>query len=571
VPDYARKYHRLHPKFLEYSEKYMKKVCAIIKPFLATRRGGHIILFQADNEIDPWPDIYGSQYGLGGNPGMFQEFLRMKYAGRLDFLNENWRTTYGSFEEAGPFIACMLSNYKGLPLKGDPELRRNLDYIEFKYWYTLQCGKWCVDTYRKLGIDVPIYLNLYPFFYVHDWGQMQSVSDMIGIDLYPSSELGEDEHEQRKLIDKIRYTRAVGKMSYIAEFASGVWHARHYESGPLTPNHYRLISLSALIGGVQGWNWYMLVNRDNWYMSPINEWGRVRPELYHVFTEIVEIFKRLDPPSLEKQTSVAVTFNPLQYAARTVTQKGSVVQTLYEADIDYVLFDPKRNSCDKKILFYSGNQWMEASAQKKLLDYVRGGGILVAFNDYPRKDENFRPCSLVGFHDPARSLFEFKKKFLIQFSKHTKVEVISSIYAFDHVRGEKLTAQIPDFGKVTVGYIKRVGKGTLVHVGVEPTPALIHAIIQHFKINLYAHTPSKDVKTALFKRGKKFYLIAVNNGREEKSAVIYFPNFRFKGGRYKARDVITRKAELFWGSAVSTLSVQLAPKDGKVIEISKTS
>jgi len=189
VPSYAYKYHRLHPKFLAYAENYVKRVCAVIKPYLATRKSGHIILLQADNEIDPWPDVFGEQYGLGNKPGLFQEFLREKYVNDVNQLNDSWATTYQRFEDAGPFIACMLSGEKGLPLKGDPELKRNLDYFEFKYHYALQCAKWNVHLYRKLDIDIPIYLNLYPFFYAHDWAKMQSVCDMVGIDLYPSSEL----------------------------------------------------------------------------------------------------------------------------------------------------------------------------------------------------------------------------------------------------------------------------------------------------------------------------------------------------------------------------------------------
>jgi beta-galactosidase len=569
APPYAYKYHRLHPKFLEYAQEYMRRVTAVLKPFFATRKGGHIILFQADNEIDPWPDIFGDQYGLGTKPGMFQEFLRNKYHDRIGELNENWGTHYKRFEEAGPFIACMLANHRGLPLKGDRELRRNLDYFEFKYYYSLECAKWCVNAYKKLGVDIPIYLNLYPFFYVQDWAEMQKASDMVGIDLYPSSELSEDEHEQRKMIDKVRYTRTFSKLPYIAEFAAGVWHARHYESGVLTPNHYRLITLTALLGGITGWNWYMLVNRDNWYMSPINEWGRVRFELYRVFRELVQIYKAIDPPSLEKLCEVSVTFNPLQHAARTISQEGSIGAALHDADIDYELYDPKLGNVKKKILFYSGNQWLDREAQNHLLRYVREGGILVAFRDYPRKDENFRDCNVLAFQDPSRTLFEFKKCFTIDLGRKHSAEIVSSIYAFDRVEGRKIQAEISGYGKVTVGYLKTCGKGTILHLGVEPNKALIFAILRFFRVPLYVNSPTKDVKTALFKRGKKYCLIAVNNGMEDKSATILFPDLDFSGKRYRVREIASRRNELFISARVSTLSVELPRKDGKVFELSR--
>jgi len=569
VPQYAYKYHRLHPQFLKYAETYLKKVTDILKPYFASKPGGHIILLQADNEIDPWPDIFGEQYGLSGKPGMFQDFLRIKYGNRIALLNENWGTQYKRFEEAGPFIACMLASYRGLPLKGDRELRRNLDYLEFKYYYSLECAKQSYQAYKKIGVDIPIYLNLYPFFYAHDWAEMQKVSDMVGIDLYPSNELGEDAFEQRKLIDKVRYTRTFAKVPYIAEFAAGVWHARHYESGVLTPNHYRLITLTALLGGIWGWNWYMLVNRDNWYMSPINEWGRVRHELYSVFKELVSIYKKLDPPSLEKLCEVSVTFVPLQYAARTISQEGSLLTSLYDADIDYEMFDPKLGSIRKKILFYSGNQWMSFQSQKNILDYVKAGGTLVAFRDYPRKDENFRDCNLIGFHDPSRILFEFKKAFKVRLGPGNETDVTSSVYAFDRVGGRKIETEITGFGRVTIGYIKKLGKGTVLHLGVEQNKELIFAILRYFRIPLYAYTTTKDVKTALYKKGQKYYLIAVNNGMEDKSAAVLFPDMRFQGGRFKVREIVSKKGQQFLSAKIPTLSIELPRKDGKVFEISR--
>ncbi|MBI4394679.1 MAG: beta-galactosidase, partial [Candidatus Omnitrophica bacterium] len=549
IPSYAYRYHRLHPKFLEYAEVYLKEVCQIIRPYLASRKSGHIILLQADNEIDPWPDVFGHQYGLNGKPGLFQEFLRQKYQNNIHDLNRAWASEYQDFTEAGPFIACMLKDERGLPLKGDRELRRNLDYIEFKYYYASLCAKWCVEVYRKLRIDIPIYLNLYPFFYAHDWATMQKTCDLVGIDLYPSNELMEDEHEQRKLIDKVRFLTSLSKVSYIAEFASGVWHARHYESGILTPNHYRLITLTALLGGAVGWNWYMLVNRDNWYMSPINEWGRRRGELYDVFKGLVRVYQKLKPFQLTKMTDIAVTFNPLQYAARTLTADSLILTSLYEADIDYDLFDPKTAFTKKKIVFYSGNQWLSREAHENLRSFVASGGILVAFRNYPRKDDHFDPYNILGFHDPNKILFEFRKRFSISFSKGNKVEVTSSVFSFDRVSGKPIRASFGNYGTHTVGYLKSFGKGKILHLGMEPTKDLLLAILRFFSVPFYSSSPTKDVKTALFNRGKLYYVVAVNNGREDKSAAVSFviPGRKFK--RFRLTNLFdgTQEAHVYHG------------------------
>ncbi len=569
IPSYAYKYHRLHPKFLEYAEVYLRKVCMVIKPYLASRKSGHIILLQADNEIDPWPDVFGHQYGLDGKPGLFQDFLKRKYKNDVQQLNRAWSCEYKSFNEAGPFIACMLKDERGLALKGDHELKRNLDYFEFKYDYAYQCAKWCVDLYHKLGIDIPIYLNLYPFFYAHDWAKMQSTADLVGIDLYPSNELMEDEHEQRKLIDKVRYLKSVSKAAYIAEFASGVWHARHYESGILTPNHYRLITLTVLLGGAVGWNWYMLVNRDNWYMSPINEWGRRRDELYDVFKGLVKVYQKMNPPALTKMTDIGVTFIPLQYAARTLPPDSLILTALYEADIDYELFDPKTGYPQKKIVFYSGNQWLSRKAHENLRAYVEHGGILVAFRNYPRKDDNFDPCDILGFDDPIRILFEFRKNFKLSLIKGSSIDLNSSVYSFGECSGKPIRASFGNYGTHTVGYLRNLGKGKILHLGVQPTKELLLEILRLFGIPFYSNSPTKDVNTSLFKRGAaQYYIVVVNNGREDKSATISFVLTGKKFKRFRVTDLFKDTTETYLRNrSHASFVAEIPRKDGKVFQI----
>jgi hypothetical protein len=567
APAYAYRYHRLHPKFHEYAETYLKNVMQVIRPYLASKAKGHILLLQADNEIDPWPDVHGPQYGLHGEPGLFQDFLRTLYQGDLNELNERWGTNYKSFDETGPFIATMLAGETGLALKGDHELRRNIDYLKFKYDFSKRVAEWSVRAYRKLGVDVPIYLNLYPFFYAHDWVDMQSASDMVGVDLYPTSELAEDRYEQRKFIDKIRYLKNVSTIPYIAEFAAGVWHARHYETGVLTPNHYRLLSFSALLGGVAGWNWYMLVNRDNWYMSPINEWGRVRGELYEVFKQVVFVYNEIHPPTLEKINSVAVTFNPLQHAARSLSHNSPILQALYDSDVDYDLYNPRTGKCDFNYLFYSGNQWLEESSQQNLRQFVEEGGTLVAFRDYPRKNDKFEPCSIIGFEEPHSTLFEFKRKFSLRLAaSRPSVELVSSVYCFNKVAGEKITVDFDSYGKATIGYIKKVGKGKIIHIGVEPTRDLVLEILNYLKVPLAAHAVTRDVKTALFKRGRSFYLIATNNGSEDKSASVYLPALDAYSGKLTVRDITAGTKETISRERRNPFTFEIPRKDGKVFE-----
>ncbi|MFA5159749.1 MAG: beta-galactosidase [Candidatus Omnitrophota bacterium] len=568
VPGYAHKYHRLHPRFLSYAEEYSKQVSKIFIPYLASRKNGHILMLQADNEIDPWPDTFGHQYGLSKKPGLFQNFMRNLYHGDLSALNKSWGTNYTSFREASPFIAAMFPNEKAFPLEGDKELKHHLDYFKFKHEYSQEVAKKSIRMYRNLGVDIPIYLNVYPFFYAHDWVAFQQVADGIGLDIYPSNEFKEDEFEHRKFCDKIRYLSSVSKLPFIAEFQSGIWHGRHYETGVFTPNHYRMTCLSAFLAGIKGWNWYMLVNRDNWYMSPINEWGRVRGELYDVFKQIVSVFRQLKPASLKKLTEIGVTFNPFQYAARTLMHNNSILVALYQGDVNYDMCDPRRKLPGKKVLFYSGNQWLEKSAHQNLRTYVEEGGTLVAFRSFPRKDDDFKPYQVVGFEEPERTLFEFKRQFTLTFGKNTTpITVISSVYVFRAEGCEKIQADLGTYGKQTVGYIKKIGKGKIIHLGVEPTPDLVFGILSYLKIPLASYSVTQNVKTALFSRSRRYFLVVVNNGNEDKSAAIYLPALAKIKKKMIVRDLMNGEKRIYSKEDLHSLNIHVARKDGRLLEL----
>jgi hypothetical protein len=276
----------------------------------------------------------------------------------------------------------------------------------------------------------------------------------------------------------------------------------------------------------------------------------------------------MKPAEAVKMNEIGVTFSPIQYAARTLTADSRILTSLYEADIDYELFDPKKVISHKKIVFYSGNQWISRQAHEHLRSYVESGGVLVAFRNFPRKDDDFNPCNLIGFHEPNRILFEFKKRFSLSLEKSHSIDVVSSVFSFGAVKGHPIRADLDNYGIHTVGYLKTLGKGKILHLGVEPSRELLLEILRFFDIPIYSNSPTRDVKTALFRRGKSHYVVAVNNGREDKSVSISFsiPGRKFKRFRvanlfdHSIRDYVTQKHQ-------ASFSSEIPRKDGQIFEI----
>jgi len=425
VPDEAARTHRLHPEFLNLARRYMETVVPVLKPYFATN-GGRIILFQADNEIDPWHQWHTEALGLGQRSGLFHEYLDEQYSSASD-LNKTWSTDYGSLDEAR---AVMF-----LPPDRGELLPRYLDFCRFKHWFVRKAARWMVDTYQTLGVDIPIYLS-------------------------------------------VRYVRSYSRLPYIPEFESGTWHGCHYVVGILEENHYRLMCLSALAAGIVGWSWYMLVNRDNWYMTPINEWGRVRPELYNTFRTIVDIFQELDPTSAVHHTNTSVTFDTFQQAAFQPGQE--FLNALYQADIDYGFFDLQGDSIIPPLLFYDGGSRLSKESQKRLRRYILEGGHLVCLGAYPCLDEQSRPVNLLEIPEPAGIIGDIPDNIKLEVNiGKDQVTVSTSWLAYyteisevgisaTRLPGEKLTAE--EFSLIislvegevyTVGFTREWGQGKL--------------------------------------------------------------------------------------------------------------
>ena len=391
VTDESAKYHRMHPVAIKLAADYIKEVSEIIKPLLITN-GGNIIAYQADNEIDPFINSFEYQLGLDGNGGLFTEFLEEKYES-IDELNKLWQTKYEKFSQARVFLNYQI-NDKYL-------FKRYYDSREFINWYVKKYSRWCIHEYKKNGIDVPFILNGYPVFSVHNYYDLQQIAEITGIDIYPTNEFSNRKNEHQSVFESLKVMNAITDFPFIMEFESGIWHGWHYTVGTPKDNHYRMTALTALAAGIKGWNWYMIVDRDNWYMSPINPKGLERRELYGAFKNIIETFKDFNPSESIKVTSTGLTCDH-NHIPELLEMDNSIRNVFYNSNIDYEFFDIESGKNYKPILFYSGSQWLRESAQHKLLEYVENGGILVFFQNFPRLNELLNKFNIFDIPDPDR-------------------------------------------------------------------------------------------------------------------------------------------------------------------------
>lgn len=577
VPESAAQFHRLDPNYLKQARAYLEAVVPVIQPYLATR-GGRIILCQAENELDCWPHMYTEALGLGKQAGLFQTFLAERYQA-VEALNQAWGTCYEAFEGARAVLTCPADRFDLLP--------RYLDYYRFKHWYVLQAARWAVNTYRELGVDIPLLMNTIAVHANEPWAEMEKIADLVGTDLYPSNTFRRSPDEHQKFLEAVRYLRTYSCLPYIPEFEAGIWHGGHQEGemGALEARHYRMAAVSALLGGVAGWNWYMLANRDNWYMSPINEWGRKRVDLFQVFTKMVEIYQAMDPTTLVKRCAAAVTIDPLQQAA--AHPESELLQAFHQADIDYEFFDVHTGRIEKPTLFYGGGTWLDAEAQQRLVGYMINGGHLVCLGVHPVFDERLQTLNVLGIPEPAGRIGDMGEIDLVLQAGMENVRIKSRwLEHFEAVPGEPLVVErgsvdelaveemqflcnLPRGERYTVGFTQAVGNGKLTYLGLQPTPQLVRAIFALLGIVSPARATCTGVSTGLFQREADFYLCAVNHGVEEKSVTIELDPRLFANASFQVNDLIGGGSQDLSFSDSPSLVLSLPGKDATLVRISR--
>jgi hypothetical protein len=280
----------------------------------------------------------------------------------------------------------------------------------------------------------------------------------------------------------------------------------------------------------------MLANRDSWYMSPITELGRPRPDLFPTFAALVEAFKMLDPPSLEKLTDTAVTINVLERASRCDKGGEDVLEALYAADIDYEFFDVETGRLEKPLVLYTGGRWLSRAGQQRLASYVESGGSLVFFQSMPLLDDALQSLNLLGLVEPTGIAAAANPQRVRLGLGARSVELSSdALFTFARPPGEPLVAErirprsprqegghvhvlLPVGERLSVGYVERRGKGRLIVLGVAPSPELVVALHAWLGVRVACRALSPGIQSAAFKRGSDVFIVLTNTRSEMRDA-----------------------------------------------------
>lgn len=480
VPSYASK------KLYREVAIYFDAVCPIIVKHIQT---GCVRAVQVDNEMSfflrtqPYDQDYSDD-----SIALYRTYLNEKYL-HIDSVNRAYGTRHTAFNDIYPPVDFLAENKEDIPYY--------MDWMEYKEYYILYGLSTIKAMLRERGITVPLYHNFPgictkpPFNLI----AAEQIVDFVGFDIYYYKE----EYDTVKRC--IQYLNACSRKPFVPEFSSG-FVALPVPIKPIMFEDMRFTTMCAIMHGIKGMNFYMLVERERWVGSPIDRFGNIRKNKFNFYKELNEFLKRIDYQSYSKVNDICLLTNrdygrlelasslitplptlrnvkPETYVSEDDVGFSDVIQLENERlwDVFYYSLAAMRYSytfgdtemsakqlSGFKIIVVPTFEFMKKRTQQKLVDYAMDGGTLVVGPRIPRLDETMQPCNAlaqyldmpVHRHDTLEIAdWAVRDADVFAMSKRDEAQTGLSVQP----------SSSADSHESNLAYIKAIGKGRIVHFG----------------------------------------------------------------------------------------------------------
>jgi beta-galactosidase len=462
-----------HPRFTEEVLLYFQALAGEIRERFYP--DGPILAVQVDNECSKFFRTHPFDLDYSAPAvRLYRVFLEGKY-GDIDRLNHTYRADYRSFSLVDPPRSLRCSKPERVPYY--------LDWAQFGEYYITESLR-CVAALlrRTLGEGFPLYHN-YPVTMPSsplDMVGTEEFVDFQGIDCYPRKT---DYYEYSK---GIRFTAAASRLPFMAEFSCG----GAYFGLPVTLDEQKFTTWSALANGLKGMNFYMIVERERWYGSPVRNDGSTREahaDFYRrLLSEIrewgLEDMTCVRPVMLlvnrdyQRLANVSALMSPVSGILSQVIASGRLAsdafiadgqmgfedniaadytrllsfwfRVLYSSGVHFGIADERSLTTNVRLAVAPTFEFMNSETQRILLLFAQSGGTLVCGPRTPGLDERMEECGILSEH--MRS--------------PVKTVTGGDVLGLPAGKVSLFEAKSADAGH-SAWYSEPVGSGNLVHLG----------------------------------------------------------------------------------------------------------
>lgn len=249
---------------------------AAVMPVIASQLypKGPVVAVQVDNELSNF--FRTALFDVDYHPDAirrYRQFVLDRY-GRLERIQEVYGMTLESLDQLQP------------PRRYSPQqpLRYALDWARFQgvtFLEAWQRIKGMLERY--LPAQTPLYTNqpLRAYDAPFDLGAIEQLLDQVGVDLYYTR------RDLRIVQETCRALSARTRLPSCPEFGAGCF----LTWTPTTQEDNIHTALAATMYGVRSFNFYMLVDRERWYGSPIRTDGSRREPLASFYARLNTLFQ----------------------------------------------------------------------------------------------------------------------------------------------------------------------------------------------------------------------------------------------------------------------------------------
>lgn len=517
----------LHPTYVKFAERWMKKVSEVIRRHEASK-GGCIPIVQVDNEssygfhFSPFDADYNPVVvGEDGRGGFYQEWLKSRFSS-IAQLNKAYGTSYADFSEVEPPRA----------LEEKRNLQAVLDWIEFKeQMIALFLGK-MAEAVRSAGVDSLLTTNEFfvPFFYPPIQAKSRLIVD--AVDLYPHYLDEETFLAATNYLELFRGCQPEAPL-LVAELQSG-WFS--YKTSKNTPH---ALSRLAHVKGARMVNFYMFSGGINpngfgttgklyFADAPVSPKGERNDKYYAVklFTSAVRASPLMNPlHELHIAYCHRYTLAEIAGGRDVFGRKYRVASTsfrrlllsLLKNGLSYSITPIELLDSRKSPLILHALDFLPEEKAECLIHYVENGGVLVLIPQAPILDEGKR-----SFNNLAGALgvtSQSVRSGLVSFAGRR--ERMSSVTVFD-VDGAEPLALLN--GEHVCCFKAHIGKGEAIQLGFTPSEA---SLITELIPGLKPACKANRVLACLSKGEEGYGLLVCNLERKdvEGMLLLHLPNF----------------------------------------------
>ncbi len=386
-----------HARYKNQVKKYINNLCEILKNYSFPK--GPIFAIQLDHQPGQGDTPFAYDYNPEVGRVAYGQFLQGKYQD-IKSLKSIYREKWKSFEEVMP--------PQSVKLKQPVELTKYFDWEEFKQSQFGAYMKNLKEYYQENEVSVIFFGNYSQHREVLPNLNYRNLAEE---KLFPTGE-AKWEDDVGALERQLKFWGNGTDFPWLTLFHCGNTSSHpdeHRKYFPVSPAGTKFMFNLALASGVKAFNFYMFVDRENWYDSPLGNDGSIQPN-YDMLSKLLALNEKIPFNQLESTAKVGLALYqpyawyrsldsrvPYQYFNQLYDIFAGLSRDLGYLKVDYRVLDFEAGNfenCD--LIFIPSAEFMSQAAQEKIVSLVKSGKKVILYGLVPQLNLDFKPCKILS-------------------------------------------------------------------------------------------------------------------------------------------------------------------------------